>query len=220
MKKHTLLQLFVLFIIFSSCTSNSVNLDEQNQEELKKEHILGLFNKAEQLALGDKTVDKIQSFLIEDWGVCKTNNNTRNISLKNSKLDKFLDERQILEKDLDSFLIENPFELDSFVKEVSSPDFYKYYNNLLSTNNIENKATEIYNDNGLTTIEKSMLFLLMGSELNDNKIATRSISSCLKRYAKLTEISVKAAAISLVDLESGVDYATRELNRMGSEYDC
>lgn len=61
--------------------------------------------------------------------------------------------------------------------------------------------------------------LLVASENNYNPV-TRSVSSCIKRYAKLTEIAVKAAALSLVDMQSGVEYATRELNNMGKEYDC
>ena len=65
-----------------------------------------------------------------------------------------------------------------------------------------------------------MLVLLLTSEINFSTVSTRSVWSCMKRYAKLTEIAVKAAAISLVDMESGVEYATIELERMGDEYDC
>lgn len=68
-------------------------------------------------------------------------------------------------------------------------------------------------------MRRLFLMLLVASENNYNPV-TRSVSSCIKRYAKLTEIAVKAAALSLVDMQSGVEYATRELNNMGKEYDC
>ena len=49
---------------------------------------------------------------------------------------------------------------------------------------------------------------------------TRSVWSCIKRYAKLTTVAVKATAMSFLDIQASVEYSERELKNMGPEYDC
>lgn len=66
---------------------------------------------------------------------------------------------------------------------------------------------------------KVVMVLLFGGSFvscndDDNRMETQ------KYELEVTEISLKAAAISLVDMQSGVEYATRELKAMGPEYDC
>jgi len=60
----------------------------------------------------------------------------------------------------------------------------------------------------------------MSSEINPETPMTRSVWSCIKRYAKLTTVAVKATAMSFLDIQASVEYSERELKNMGPEYDC
>ena len=107
------------------------------------------------------------------------------------------------------------------VELVCSSEFSDFYNKLKNISLTEENvfSSQIYDEVQLTHLEKTMLLLLLSSDM-DIDSQTRSFKSCVKRYAKLTGIALKAIAISTVDPVAGAEYASGELGNMGSEYDC
>ena len=146
---------------------------------------------------------------------------TRNYVNKVNVLNNYLLENDIEEEQLAVFLEENPEKMADIVELICSTEFNDLYNNIKNTPLTEENifVSQIYNELQLTYLEKTMLFLLLSSDKNAD-FQTRSIKSCIKRYAKLTGIAVKAIAISTVDPGAGVEYASKELEAMGPEYNC
>lgn len=136
----------------------------------------------------------------------------------------FLQERGLTEDDMEVYFEENPDEMDYLVKKVCTPTFCAYYNRtscLHTEDLIMDFYVSVSNSPSLSYLEKVMLCLLAELEMLNAIPQTRSFSGCVKRYAKLTLISVKSLRISLIDFQSGVEYATRELKGMGDKYnDC
>jgi|GEM_PF-6952380 hypothetical protein len=218
--KHLIYPLaFMGIFILNACTQeNEIIKQDQQIESACQANIL--FSEAQNLILSNpKNEDKIKSFFNRDWGICSTTK-SRSLSSFEDKYQNYLEKHNITDNELCNYLEENPFELIPFVQEVSSQNFSKYYELLLSIPNIDSLITEIYNDINLTSVEKSMLILLMSSEINPETPMARSIWSCIKRHTKLTTIAVKATAMSFLDIQASVEYSERELKNMGSEYDC
>ena len=168
----------------------------------------------------EKNADKISSYFNQDWGDCNNSDNETKAALyREQKMQKYLEKHNLTENQLYDYLENNPSGLIPFVEEVSSSKFSQYYSSI-PFSDFDSLLKDIYNDYKLSSLEKAMLFLLIGSEYNIREAQTKSFWSCVKRYTKLTTISVKATAISIIDMQSGVEYATRELNKMGNEYDC
>lgn len=218
--KHFIYPLvFVGSFILNACTQEN-ELIKQDQQIESTCQVHDLFSEAQDLILSNpKDENQINAYFNKDWGICASTK-SRSISSFEDKYQRYLEKHNITDNELCNYLEENPFELIPFVQEVSSQEFSKYYERLLSTPDTNSLITEIYNDINLTSVEKSMLILLMSSEINPETPMTRSVWSCIKRYAKLTTIAVKATAMSFLDIQASVEYSERELKNMGPEYDC
>lgn len=165
-------------------------------------------------------LESINQYIYE--GMKTTGGEVTGDSVKLQILKDFEDDKQISDSQLAQYLENSPENIDALVETICSKEFFVKFKEVstLYNKDLENnfiKSLSVSDE--LTNLEKEMLMLLVASE-NCSNLETRSVTSCIKRYAELTEISLKAAAISLVDMQSGVEYATRELKAMGPEYDC
>lgn len=121
-----------------------------------------------------------------------------------------------------SFLYDHSEMIQELVTRTCSPAFSHYFeeaSKLYSEEMEENYFKSVYQSDDMCDTEKALL-ILIGSSENLHVPQTRSVSSCIKRYAKLTVIVLKTLYISRADIQSGNDYAVRELKNMGEEYDC
>lgn len=136
---------------------------------------------------------------------------------------RFMDEHALdSDESLEKFLEENPEEIDVLIQSTCSAVFCKYFMEIPRINSPELEeefCNAVFTSKEMTNQEKAFLFLIYASE-NGQVQTTRSVKSCIKRYIKLTTISVNALRITLVDIQSGVEYATRELKGMDKSYDC
>lgn len=130
----------------------------------------------------------------------------------------FIADRNLNEETLLNYLSDNPDNLIEFVSYTTSKEFSSYYKKLLTVGYSDVIADEIYNSDILTNLEKSYLFLLVSYDKYQSQ-GLRSFWGCVKRYAKLTAIAVTSLRISLLDSQSGTEYATRELKEMKGKYD-
>lgn len=219
MKFVNLLILALLFIsVF--CTVSCTN-EEKLPVETSKEGV-AIYQASQQFilnrdsdALGE-ILDFIQADCISTKGVQSVD------STKMQLLIDFENERQIDDSELADYLENNPEEIDYLVKVICGDTFNAYFNQISTLYDqacIDEFVLSVVQSGDMSNLEKEMLMLFVSSEYNFNPM-TRSLSSCIKRYAKLAEISVKSLAISVIDVQSGVEYAERELKNMGPEYDC
>lgn len=126
------------------------------------------------------------------------------------------------DEDLYLFLLANADRISELIESSCSSKFSQYFEKAsnLFTENMENDFYKsVYESDELSITEKGLLILIGVSE-NLHAPQTRSVSSCMKRYTKLTVIAVKTLLISGLDIQAGNDYAVRELKNMGKEYDC
>lgn len=223
MKTFQLLKVAILALFlgngFVSCTDNEQIVEIQKGQS---PDLFDMYKVSQNFILSRSTValDSITIYLHEDIAVTK--NAAGGDSTKLQLIKTFETERHISDSELAEYLERNPEEIETLTESVCSEEFVMRFKDVpnLYTPFLEKQFIEsVSNSADLSNLEKEMLLLLAASENNYNP-ATRSLSSCIKRYAKLTEISVKAVAISVVDVQAGVEYATRELKNMGSEYDC
>ena len=109
----------------------------------------------------------------------------------------FLQERGLTEDDMEVYFEENPDKMDYLVKKVCTPTFCAYYNRtscLYTEELIMDFYVSVSNSPSLSYLEKVMLCLLAELEMLNANPQTRSFSGCVKRYAKLTSISVKKSS--------------------------
>lgn len=224
MKTNQLLVKVVMVLLFGgsfvSCNDDDIRMETQKNE--LEVDLSGVYKASQDFILNrnSSALESVNQFICED--IKATRGEVTGDSVKLQILKDFEDDKQISDSQLAQYLENNPENIDALVEAICSKEFFVKFKEVstLYNKDLENnfiKSLSVSDE--LTNLEKEMLMLLVASE-NCSNLETRSVTSCIKRYAKLTEISLKAAAISLVDMQSGVEYATRELKAMGPEYDC
>ncbi|WP_352421694.1 hypothetical protein [Proteiniphilum sp.] len=229
MKRINYLIIFVgiAVIVFSACnekldsTFESDVYEEQVEMPVISDNSIELYKNFKQF-IADRDAGSLQQIITylneKDDNQLLT---TRSFANKIDVFNNYLLENGIIEEQLSDFLEENPDEMTKVVELVCSSEFSDFYNKLKNISLTEENvfSSQIYDEVQLTHLEKTMLLLLLSSDM-DIDSQTRSFKSCVKRYAKLTGIALKAIAISTVDPVAGAEYASGELGNMGSEYDC
>lgn len=199
---------------FFSCSSNEDNISNNIREESEKQSFL-YDNFTKFVATWDNSsLEQICSY-ISKCGKIETR--SKNVSDRTMEILVDAKSSKLYEQ-----ILLDPQIGDAVIKEVSSDTFYSYYAQLLEISNTFEFAKEIEAENNLSQLEKGFLMLYLASHSKDmDGIQTRSLASCVKRYAKLTEIVAAALATAVVDsFDAAVSYATEQLKKMGPEYDC
>lgn len=218
----TVVAFFLLGVNLTSCVNNEEN--EVPTVAQQSENVFSVYQSSQNFILtrDPNALDEIEKFMRKDCLSTKSTQNQSMDSVKLQMLEDFMNERQIDDNNLVDYLEEHPEEIEGLVKTIASDEFYTRFieiPNLYTQDLIDQFILSVMDSAQISNLEKGLLMLFVASEYNYDP-ATRSLSSCIKRYAKLTAIAVNALKISLTDAQSGVEYATRELENMGSEYDC
>lgn len=150
----------------------------------------------------------------------KINNNVSRSKIV--KIESYMEEKGLSVGDGDeiyNFLIENPEEINNYIKITSSQHFYNLYSKIYFVKDKEMYFNEIMNDSLLSNKEKAMLSLFIVESKQNTK---KSLWSCVKRYAKLAEITGGTLYLTLLESDpaSATSYAENALKNMGPEYDC
>lgn len=210
----------VLSAAFMACEKNEERVSSKNFQEEKfksTENIYPFFkNFIENWDKG--AIDKIETYF-KSYLLDLKSTTTRS-GESEIEMNHFLGEANngiIYER-----ILNNPSEGEEILRTLFSNEFIQYYHQLPLVSNEQEFVKEIISDNCLSSFDKSFLLLYVSSQFKDfNESQTRSLKSCVKRYAKLTEIAVGALATGFLDsYDKAVEYASNKLKQMGSEYDC
>lgn len=208
-----------IFIAISSCnkTDNLIREKSSDLEYSSSLEIEKVRGRAFKVLSGHADLSEINGYfsLFSGKGL-------RAHKVSSEGIDKFslyLEEHNMTTDDLLDSLSEDPSKLQSIIKHTTSQEFYNAFMMVLSSSNEKACIDDIVKNRNLNSVEKGTLVLIL---LDGKDSQLRSLSSCARRYLRLSIISVKAAAMSFIDIESATRYATNQLRRMKDSdgYEC
>lgn len=212
MKKITVISIYLLLVVFTSC-------EKVQQKDLTNNLSYESFTKYVSSSFSDKAaLNDILLFIHSD----KPNKKIESEKSKKIKIESYLKEKELFignDNKIYDYLIENPEEIDNYIKITSSQNFYDIYSKINTVADKEMYYNEVMNNSLLSNNEKVLLSLFI-AESNQN--SQKGFWSCVKRYAKLAEITGGTLFLTLYenDPEAATKYAQTALKNMGPEYDC